>query len=299
MGTIVMTGATAGFGRVAAEQLLARPGTRLIVGARGTQLSGAETLPLDLASLEQVRRFADAVAAALGAGAIDSLILNAGLQFADADHRTEDGFETTFAVNHLAHYLLLRLLLPRLAQGGTILLTSSGTHDPAENTIIPAPRHAAAALLAHPEEDPDLDRSARRAGGRAYSSSKLCNILTARALLGQPFVAERAITVVAYDPGATPGTGLVRSAPWPVRLAWRLPPALLRPILRETSTLAEAGGALTDLGTGAIRPPPGRLYATLRGGRITWPDPSVLARDDAAMAALWADSAWLVGFTPA
>jgi NAD(P)-dependent dehydrogenase (short-subunit alcohol dehydrogenase family) len=295
MGTIVMTGATAGFGRVAAEQLLARPGTRLIVGARGAPLPGAETLPLDLASLEQVRRFADAVAATLGAGTIDSLILNAGLQFADADHRSADGFETTFAVNHLAHYLLLRRLLPRMAEGGTILLTSSGTHDPAEKTIIPPPRHATAELLAHPDRDPDRDRRAGQAGGRAYAASKLCNILTARALLGQPIVVERAITVVAYEPGATPGTGLVRSASWPVRLAWRLPPALLRPILRETSTLAEAGGALADLGTGVIRPQPGRLYATLRGGRISWPDPSTLARDDAAMTALWADSARLVG----
>ena len=112
-------------------------------------------------------------------------------------------------------------------------------------------------------------------------------------------MAERAITVVAYDPGATPGTGLVRSAPWPVRLAWRLPPWLLRPLLRETSTLAEAGGALADLGTGAVRPQPGRLYAALRGGRITWPDPSELARNDAAMAALWADSARLAEFKPA
>lgn len=299
MGTIVMTGATAGFGRVAAEQLLARPGTRLIVGARGAPLSGVETLPVDLASLVQVRRFAGAVEAALGDGAIDSLILNAGLQFADADHRSADGFETTFAVNHLAHYLLLRLLLPRLAEGGTILLTSSGTHDPAEKTIIPAPRHATAEKLAYPDRDPDLDKRPRDAGGRAYASSKLCNVLTARALLGQPVVAERNVAVVAYDPGATPGTGLVRSAAWPVRLAWRLPAWLLRPILRETSTLAEAGGALADLGTGVLRPPPGRLYATLRGGRINWPDPSRLARDDAVMTALWDDSARLVGLSPA
>ena len=287
-----MTGATAGFGRVAAGLLLARPGTRLIVGARGAALPGAETLPVDLASLARVRRFAGAVLAALGEGAIDSLILNAGLQFADAAHHSADGFETTFAVNHLAHYQLLRLLLPRIAAGGTILLTSSGTHDPAENTIIPPPRHATAELLAYPDRDPNRDQKPGQAGGRAYSASKLCNILTARALL--PLVAERGVTVVAYDPGATPGTGLVRSASWPVRLAWRLPPWLLRPLLRETSTLAEAGTALADLGTGAIRPPAGRLYATLRGGRLTWPDPSVLARDDAAMTALWQDSERLI-----
>ena len=80
-----------------------------------------------------------------------------------------------FAVNHLAHYLLLRLLLPKLAYGAKIVLTTSGTHDPAEKTIIPPPVHANAKMLAYPESDPDLDKNSTVAEGRAYSSSKLCN----------------------------------------------------------------------------------------------------------------------------
>jgi NAD(P)-dependent dehydrogenase (short-subunit alcohol dehydrogenase family) len=52
-----------------------------------------------------------------GRGAdIDALVLNAGAQFPNLDQRTEDGSETTFAVNHLAHYLLLRFLLPKLGE---------------------------------------------------------------------------------------------------------------------------------------------------------------------------------------
>ncbi|WP_420115160.1 hypothetical protein [Pseudactinotalea sp.] len=49
----------------------------------------------------------------------------------DAASRTVDGLETSFAVNHLAHYLLLRLLLPTLAHRARVVLTTSGPHDPA------------------------------------------------------------------------------------------------------------------------------------------------------------------------
>jgi NAD(P)-dependent dehydrogenase (short-subunit alcohol dehydrogenase family) len=52
------------------------------------------------------------------------LVLNAATQFGNVDQRTEDGFETTFAVNHLAHYLLLPLLRPRLADGAIVVITT-------------------------------------------------------------------------------------------------------------------------------------------------------------------------------
>src|SRR5208282_6308458 len=84
--------------------------------------------------------------------------------------RTSDGFETTFAVNHLAHYLLLRLLLPRLARGAVVVMTTSGTYDPAEKTIIPPPRHAKARLLAYPDLDPALTR---RRGSPADEPTRL------------------------------------------------------------------------------------------------------------------------------
>jgi hypothetical protein len=76
----------------------------------------------------------------------------------------------------------LRLLLPRLAQDATVILTTSGTHDAAEKTIIAPPLHADARFVAHPERAPNRDPHPLIAGGRTYSSSKLCNVLTARAL---------------------------------------------------------------------------------------------------------------------
>ncbi|OYU16126.1 MAG: dehydrogenase [Alphaproteobacteria bacterium PA4] len=291
--TIVMTGATTGIGAAALAHWPA-PATRLIVGARKGHVAGAETLPLDLASLTSVRGFADGVIAALGGARIDALVLNAGGQRPDTDARSVDGHELTFATNHLAHYLLLRLLLPQLAPGARIVITSSGTHDPAERTGVPPPRHADARRLADPAGDPTRDANAITAGMRAYSASKLCNLMTALTLAETPDAASNAWIVTAYDPGLTPGTGLARSQMWPVRaLIWPLLP-LLQPFRPGMNSLAAAGRGLADLATDA-RPPAGRVYASLRKGVLTWPDPSVLAQDAAARAQLWADSARLTG----
>ncbi len=296
MTTIVMTGGTSGFGEVAAKRLVRLPDMRLLIGARRDGPPGAETLALDLTQLDSVRSFASAVCEKLGAADINALVFNAGLQMPNDAARTPDGFETTFAVNHLAHYLLLRLLLPRLAREAIIVLTTSGTHDPAERTIIPPPRHADARLLAQPELDPDRDRQPGIAGGRAYSSSKLCIVLTARALASKAEAQARRFSVIAYDPGATPGTGLVRNSPLALRAVWQaLGSPFLRPFVPGMSTRTEAGDALADLALGKARPPAGRVYAALRRGRITWPEPSELARRDDLMETLWRDSAALVG----
>jgi NAD(P)-dependent dehydrogenase (short-subunit alcohol dehydrogenase family) len=137
---VVMTGATSGLGAHALQHLAARPDTRLIVGARGsgrTVPHGVEVLPLDLASLASVRAFAAAVARQLGDARIDALVLNAGMQLSNTERRSADGYELTFAVNHLAHYLLARLLLPHLADHGRLVITTSETHDPAVIPLAP------------------------------------------------------------------------------------------------------------------------------------------------------------------
>src|SRR5580704_5063099 len=100
MKTIVMTGGTAGIGLAAAEQMRRDPDIRLVVGVRGKAPPAIETLPLDLARLASVRSFAAAVDAWLGEASLDGLVLNAGTQAGNINQRTEDGFETTFAVNH-------------------------------------------------------------------------------------------------------------------------------------------------------------------------------------------------------
>ena len=121
---MVMTGATSGIGAQAVKQFAASPDMLVLTGVRGKgrTVPGAEVFPL---------------------------VLNAGAQF-PKDQRSVDGFEMTFATNHLAHYLLARLLMPDLAVGGRLVLTTSDTHDPAVMPI--APRTLDPEELAHPSK---------------------------------------------------------------------------------------------------------------------------------------------------
>ena len=291
---IVMTGGSRGIGAEALRHLLALPDAHILLGVRGAAPAGTTGLPLDLASLASVNRFADSVIAALGETGIDALILNAGGQRPTVAERSADGHELTFAANHLGHFLLLQRLWPHLATGARVVITSSGTHDPAERTGVPPPRHANARWLTDPASDPGLDANAITAGMRAYSASKLGNLMTARSAAARADADPRGISVVAYDPGLTPGTGLARQQMWVVRaLVWPLLPLLL-PFGKTMNSLANAGRSLADLSTN-MRPAPGRVYASLRKGRLGWPEPSALARDDAACAALWRDSLALCG----
>lgn len=288
---VVMTGGTRGLGRVAAQQIGSIAGPK-IMGARHRDAvpPGWQAEPLDLASLSSVRAFAQS----LPDEPLTHLVLNAGVQGASAKSRTVDGCETTFATNHLAHYLLLRLLMPRLALGARIVITSSGTHDPREKSGVPAPRHANAEFLAYPDRDPKADRLPAIGGMRAYSASKLCNLMTARYLAGTDAARAGEWSVFAYDPGLTPGTGLIRHQPWAVRaLVWPLLP-LFVPLSKGMNSLANAGRGLAELAT-VTTAPAGHVYAALRKGRLTWPAPSDIASDDTAVHRLWNDSAKLVG----
>jgi NAD(P)-dependent dehydrogenase (short-subunit alcohol dehydrogenase family) len=293
---IVMTGATSGIGAQAVKQLAAAPDTLVLTGVRGDGRSvpGAEGFPLDLASLASVRAFADAVKQRLGDAKIDMLVLNAGAQF-PKDQRSVDGFEMTFATNHLSHYLLARLLLPDMAVGGRLVLTTSDTHDPA---VIPiGPRTLDPEKLAHPT-------TAGAGGMRAYAASKLCNLLTARSFATLDAVKARNIQVIAYNPGLTGGTSLGN----PSLLLRFLLLHVARPISRIVSifmppfyvgTAERAGEALAGLASGKVTPPAGRVYASLVKGKLTFPDPSELARSDEARDRLWSASAAMVGLKAA
>jgi len=290
--TFVMTGATSGIGAVALTRLMARAGTRAIIGARSSStrppLDSVEVLPLDLSSLAEVRAFAAAVLDRLGSEPIDMLVLNAGAQFRSISARSADGFELTFAVNHLAHYLLARLLLPAVAQGGRIVLTTSDTHDP---KIFPS----APKML-------DVRRWTQAPGSpsSAYAASKLGNLLTAEAIGTLPETAERHITTIAFNPGLTGGTGLSRDFPAPLRQAMRAlrPVFILASRLRPSlymNTPEHAGDILAQLADGTLTPPAGRIYASLVRGQLAYPDPSALAQDPAAREELWRESADLTG----
>lgn len=288
MTTVVMTGATAGLGEVAAQVIFHTPDTQLIVGARGHGPAGITTVPLDLARLQSVREFAQGVRDRLGPTQIDVLVLNAGTQYPGIDQRTEDGFETTFAVNHLAHYLLLRLLSPKLAQGATVVITTSDTHDSALNPM--APKELDPEKLARPKGKP-----ASLSGFRAYSASKLCNLMTARAFAQSSEAKALHLRVIAYNPGFTPGTSLARGWPLWVRMLVGLI-GVVRPLMR-LNTVEGAGEALAGLALGRIVPPSGRIYASLVRRKLTWPDPAELAQRDEPVAALWRESAAMVGLS--
>jgi NAD(P)-dependent dehydrogenase (short-subunit alcohol dehydrogenase family) len=289
---VVMTGGTSGLGAVAARHMV-DAGLDLVLGARRRAEFVAPTLPLDLTRLDDVRAFARRVDESLGPSSmIEALVLNAG---GYARGRTPEGYNATFVLNHLGHYLLIRHLWPRIAQRGVVLLTTSGTHDPAERTVVPPPVHANALWLARPELDPTRDRRPRAAALRDYSSAKLCVVLTARALDARPDTRARGITIVAYDPGPTPGTGLVREQGVLVRFVWQSLAAPLRLAMSKANSIEAAGGMLASLVLRRTARAPGQVYAALRRGQLTWPELSALARRDDLMTALWRDSASLVG----
>jgi NAD(P)-dependent dehydrogenase (short-subunit alcohol dehydrogenase family) len=127
--------------------------------------SGIPSLHLaDLSSLDQVRSVGRAVAEAHPE--LHGLINNAGLYLASRE-LTDDGFETTLAVNHLAHVLLTLLLRPALAAGGgrVVCVSSEG--------------HRQADLDRRPLEE--IFRGEGSYGGfRAYGDSKAANVLFAR-----------------------------------------------------------------------------------------------------------------------
>ncbi|MEU0407927.1 SDR family NAD(P)-dependent oxidoreductase [Streptomyces griseorubiginosus] len=292
---VVMTGATAGLGAHAVSRIAAQLGTRVIIGARGsgTVPPDAEVIPLDLASFASVRAFADAVVRQLGDAPIDILVLNAGVQSATTDKRSAEGYELTFAVNHLAHYLLVRLLLPYMADHGRLVITTSSTHDPANTPIAPK--------TMEPQELARPSASGFGSGVRAYASSKLCNLLTAQALAVLDEVLVRRISVIAFNPGLTGGTSLGRDSSRARRVFFTF---LMRTVFRVVglfkpeyvmSTAERSGELLADVALGTVAPPPGRIYVSLVKGEPTFPDPSELARSRNARDRLWRESAVMVG----
>lgn len=294
---ILMTGATAGIGLEAAKRLLSQQDCHLVVGARAPERAPfvlrnrAELRHLELESLDSVRNFAEDM---LKEPLLDALVLNAGVQCV-RPRTSKDGFELTFAVNHLAHYLLARSLAPRLAEGARIVITSSGTHDPEEATGLAPPRHADARMLAYPHTDPERDRRSMKAGQRAYATSKLCNVMTARELANRLTASRPDLVVAAFDPGFTPGTGLARNYPAPIGLIFRYALPLFVRRSERVSTPANSGALLADLVWSPQYRTARGAYFAVRGVRLEERAPSVLARDAAACRRLWEDSAALVG----
>lgn len=279
---IVMTGGTSGFGSVAAH-VLAGAGHSVTLGARSPRMTDDATTycPLDLEDAGSVDEFARAI---VSGPPIDALLLNAGIQLAKPE-ALPNGIEKTFSVNHLAHVRLLYRVLEALPDDARVILTGSGTHDPAEKTPVTPPEHADANRLAFPQTDPTLPKSTRNQALRAYSSSKLANIMTARHLAKL----RPDLSVMAYDPGYVPWTGLGRANGTIIAaIASMVIPRLMAG--DRTSTLALSGRYLADLATHPAYGNERGSYWSVRNPALVATAPSTLARDDAAAAKLWDDS---------
>ncbi|WP_460274426.1 SDR family NAD(P)-dependent oxidoreductase [Celeribacter sp. ULVN23_4] len=292
---MVMTGATSGFGSQTVGLLADDPETRVIVGARGQNRklpAGVEVIPLDLTSLTSVRSFANNVITQLGDAKIDVLILNAGIRGSDAEQRSEDGFGLTFAVNHLAHYLLARLLLPKIADGGRLVITASNMHNPPFKAL--APKGMDIAEWANPSP------KGPATGVRSYCISKLCNLMTAQSFARLDEVKARRINVIAFNPGLTGGTSAGNSSVLQ-RVAVRALMATVFPLLRmfkpefSMNTPEHSGTLFAKVAKGEIVPPVGKVYVSLVKGIPTFPEPSDLARDPVGQDELWRASAQMVG----
>src|SRR3954453_17972648 len=187
MPLVVLTGATRGIGAAAAVALARRGAALALVGrdpvrlaetARAAREAGAEVTEhaADLERMDEVRRLAAELLARHQR--IDVLANNAGAMFTER-HVTADGFERTFALNHLAPFLLTNLLLERLeASRARVVTTASDAHTGGALDF----------------DDLQSERSFKPMG--TYGTTKLCNILFTREL------ARRAqVTANCFHPG--------------------------------------------------------------------------------------------------
>lgn len=166
---VLVTGSTSGIGEIAARELALRGAEVVVHGRDPERLAAsdvsAERIGADLTVQAEVRRLAARV------GRVDVLANNAGAVFGEREE-TPDGLERTWALNHLAGFLLVRLLRP-----ARVVNVSSAAHKRAKLDW----------------DDLGGERDFR--GWRAYKQSKLANVLHVRAL------AARGVLALALDPG--------------------------------------------------------------------------------------------------
>ena len=268
----IVTGASSGIGAETAVgvakagydvALVARNVQRLNKTAarvRGTG-AAARTYSADFAELAQVRRLADELLR--DHPRIDVLVNNAGAAFAERAE-TVDGFEQTFAVNHLAPYLLTRLLLDRLVDSA-----------PARVVVV------ASDAYKFSDVDPDDWNSKAGWSMQTYGRSKLCNLLFAQELARR--YPQVAVTTV--HPGFV-STSLGRDK----RIA-HYAVKLLRPFIRSPEKGARTSIALA---TGRLGAEGGaRYYVSGKEKRL---QPRALHEENARR--LWDDSARMVGLDP-
>jgi NAD(P)-dependent dehydrogenase (short-subunit alcohol dehydrogenase family) len=268
--TVVITGGNSGIGKATAIEL-AKRGANVVLTARDEAKGAAaareveaesgravEHRRLDLASFESIRRFAEGFLA--DHPALHVLINNAGLVLSERQ-TTAEGLEATFGVNHVGHFLLTELLLPRLRESAParIVNVSSDAHLRAKGGL----------------DFDDLNRERRYKGFDVYGESKLANIYFTRELARR--LEGTGVTVYAVHPGVVrTGFSLDGDTRGPVAWFFRLAGPLLRTPAQGASTSIWAATAPE------LAHESGKYYKDRHEAKV-----SRAARDDAAAERLW------------
>ncbi len=277
--TVLITGATSGIGRAAAS-VMRRRGATVLLGTRSEEkgrkarkwvlrrsgmAGGVDLAVADLREMSKVRDLAADLRRRYER--LDVLVNNAGVYLPDR-RTTGDGLEETFAVNHLAHFILTHELLDLLRKGGParIVNVSSGMHRRADLDL------------------EDLQNASGYSGVGAYADSKLANILFTRELARRLHGTE--VGAAAMHPGPV-RSGMYRHLNPLVRLLM-LP---VRPFMRSNRKGAET---IVWLAAEAEQDELDGGYFKDRQRRT----PSEAARDDGLARRLWEESERLAGVAP-
>jgi NAD(P)-dependent dehydrogenase (short-subunit alcohol dehydrogenase family) len=218
MRTILITGANVGIGFAAARFLAAREDCYVVLACRN-ELKAQQAIvdiqrdhpnsyldfvQLDLFSLASVRRLPAALAS-MHLPPLGGLILNAGgiNMNAKSLEFTEDGFERTFQLNFLGHFLLVNLLVAKMAALGRIVFVSSDLHDPAATKMgkfLP-PRYGPVEDLAR-----GVGTAAKLKPMARYGTAKMYAMMTAYELDRKLREVAAPISVNSWSPGVVPTT---------------------------------------------------------------------------------------------
>jgi NAD(P)-dependent dehydrogenase (short-subunit alcohol dehydrogenase family) len=251
----VITGPTSGIGRRAALEL-AQHGTVVLVGRDPGRLTEVETQIRAQAgghAVSVVGDFSDITSARRAAAQIADLDLpiagvlnNAGIMPV-TPAKTAQGWDLTFATDHLGPFAFTEALIPHLRDGANIVFTCSGVEDPERKPAVSAGfrggRYISAEASARGEWQPG---GSSHPGFDAYATSKQGNLATV-------FVFAREIPRLrfnAVEPGFNPGTGLGRDANIALRFLAKYFLAPLAPFIKYWSTPKRAARLLTDVLTG-------------------------------------------------